>query len=89
MAEQKEKISKSGQGGDIRREIALIIDGMDFMSLSLALPQIMKEFNVSHMKAGALAHYKIPPKVFFVTELPKNPGGKVTKGKLIEQFKMA
>ena len=35
---------------------------------------------------GQLADYKIPAKVFFVPDLPKNPGGKVIKKKLIEQF---
>ena len=38
---------------------------------------------------GRLASYKIPQKMFFVPELPKNPGGKVIKGKLIEQFRTA
>jgi acyl-CoA synthetase (AMP-forming)/AMP-acid ligase II len=33
-----------------------------------------------------LADYKIPQKIFFVTELPRNPGGKVIKKKLIEQI---
>ncbi len=32
-----------------------------------------------------LAVYKIPQKIFFVTDLPRNPGGKVIKKKLIEQ----
>lgn len=32
-----------------------------------------------------LADYKIPQRIFFVTELPRNPGGKVIKKKLIEQ----
>jgi long-chain acyl-CoA synthetase len=35
---------------------------------------------------GQLADYKIPRKVFFVSDLPKNPGGKVIKKKLVEQF---
>jgi acyl-CoA synthetase (AMP-forming)/AMP-acid ligase II len=33
-----------------------------------------------------LATYKIPKEVFFLPELPTNPGGKVMKNKLIEQF---
>ena len=33
-----------------------------------------------------LASYKIPQKVFFLSDLPTNPGGKVMKNKLIEQF---
>lgn len=33
-----------------------------------------------------LAAYKIPQKVFFLAELPTNPGGKVMKNNLIEQF---
>jgi long-chain acyl-CoA synthetase len=36
--------------------------------------------------SGRLADYKIPRKVFSVPELPKNPGGKVNKKKLVEQF---
>jgi long-chain acyl-CoA synthetase len=32
-----------------------------------------------------LADYKIPQKIFFVKDLPRNPGGKVIKKKLIEQ----
>lgn len=35
---------------------------------------------------GQLADYKIPRKIFFVADLPKNPGGKVIKKKLVEQF---
>jgi long-chain acyl-CoA synthetase len=33
-----------------------------------------------------LASYKIPQRIFFLPDLPKNSGGKVIKGKLIEQF---
>lgn len=33
-----------------------------------------------------LASYKIPQTVFFLSELPTNPGGKVMKNELIEQF---
>jgi len=33
-----------------------------------------------------LADYKIPQKVFFLPQLPTNPGGKVMKNELIEQF---
>jgi long-chain acyl-CoA synthetase len=33
-----------------------------------------------------LASYKIPQRIFFVPDLPRNPGGKVIKRKLIEQF---
>jgi long-chain acyl-CoA synthetase len=33
-----------------------------------------------------LAEYKVPRKLFLVPELPKNPGGKVVKKKLVEQF---
>jgi len=33
-----------------------------------------------------LASYKIPQKIFFVTDLPKNPSGKVIKKKLTEQY---
>ncbi len=33
-----------------------------------------------------LASYKIPQKIFFLSELPTNPGGKVMKNKLAEQF---
>jgi long-chain acyl-CoA synthetase len=33
-----------------------------------------------------LASYKVPQRIFFVPDLPRNPGGKVIKGKLIEQF---
>lgn len=55
--EKAEKISKYGWFAIFGVGIALITDGMDFMSLSLALPQIMKEFNVSHMKGGALGTY--------------------------------
>ena len=33
-----------------------------------------------------LASYKIPQKVFFLAEMPTNPGGKVMKNKLVEQF---
>ena len=32
-----------------------------------------------------LADYKIPQKIFLVTDLPRNPGGKVIKKKLLEQ----
>jgi long-chain acyl-CoA synthetase len=32
-----------------------------------------------------LGDYKIPQKIFFVKDLPRNPGGKVIKKKLIEQ----
>ena len=32
-----------------------------------------------------LADYKIPQKIFYLTDLPRNPGGKVIKSKLIEQ----
>jgi long-chain acyl-CoA synthetase len=32
-----------------------------------------------------LAYYKIPQRMFLMTELPKNPGGKVMKKKLLEQ----
>jgi len=35
---------------------------------------------------GQLADYKVPKKVFFVQDLPRNPGGKVIKKTLIEQF---
>ncbi|MBS4215161.1 class I adenylate-forming enzyme family protein [Neobacillus rhizophilus] len=34
--------------------------------------------------AGKLANYKIPKEVAFVTELPKNPGGKVLKNVLMK-----
>ena len=30
--------------------------------------------------------FKAPQRIFFVPDLPRNPGGKVIKGKLIEQF---
>jgi long-chain acyl-CoA synthetase len=33
-----------------------------------------------------LADYKIPQKIFFVAELPRNPGGKVIKKKLVDEF---
>ena len=33
-----------------------------------------------------LAYYKIPQKILIVAELPRNPGGKVIKKKLVEQF---
>ena len=33
-----------------------------------------------------LADYKIPQQIIFVTELPRNPGGKVIKKRLIDQF---
>jgi long-chain acyl-CoA synthetase len=33
-----------------------------------------------------LASYKIPKKVFFLSEMPTNPGGKVMKNRLVEQF---
>ena len=33
-----------------------------------------------------LASYKIPQKIFFVPELPTNPGGKVMKNELIQKF---
>ena len=33
-----------------------------------------------------LASYKIPQKVFFLSDLPRNPGGKVMKNKLVDQF---
>ncbi len=33
-----------------------------------------------------LAPYKIPQKVFFLAEMPTNPGGKVMKNRLVEQF---
>ena len=33
-----------------------------------------------------LASYKIPQRVFFLAEMPTNPGGKVMKNKLVEQF---
>jgi long-chain acyl-CoA synthetase len=33
-----------------------------------------------------LASYKIPQKVFFLSEMPTNPGGKVMKNKLVEKF---
>ena len=33
-----------------------------------------------------LADYKIPQDIFFVAELPRNPGGKVMKKKLQEQL---
>ena len=33
-----------------------------------------------------LAYYKIPQKLFLVQDLPKNPGGKVMKKKLVEQI---
>ncbi|GAB4338414.1 MAG: long-chain fatty acid--CoA ligase [Candidatus Abyssubacteria bacterium] len=46
----------------------------------ITLPEI-QEFCRSQ-----LADYKIPRKLFLVPELPKNPGGKVVKQKLIEQF---
>lgn len=36
-----------------------------------------------------LASYKIPQRVFFVPDLPRNPGGKVMKNKLVEQFAKA
>jgi long-chain acyl-CoA synthetase len=32
-----------------------------------------------------LADYKIPPKIFLVPDLPRNPGGKVLKKILVEQ----
>lgn len=37
---------------------------------------------------GKLAYYKIPQKIFIVSDLPRNPGGKVIKKKLIESFLM-
>ena len=36
-----------------------------------------------------LAYYKIPQKLFLVQDLPKNPGGKVMKKKLVEQIQTA
>jgi acyl-CoA synthetase (AMP-forming)/AMP-acid ligase II len=33
-----------------------------------------------------LASYKIPQKIFFLPELPTNPGGKVMKNELVERF---
>ncbi len=33
-----------------------------------------------------LAEYKIPQKIYLVSDLPRNPGGKVMKKKLIEEF---
>jgi long-chain acyl-CoA synthetase len=33
-----------------------------------------------------LASYKIPQKVFFLPDLPRNPGGKVMKNILVHQF---
>ncbi|RJP23290.1 MAG: long-chain fatty acid--CoA ligase [Candidatus Abyssobacteria bacterium SURF_5] len=37
--------------------------------------------------AGHLADYKMPRKVFLVPDLPRNPGGKIMKSKLVEQFR--
>lgn len=42
---------------------------------------------LQHYCEDNLAAYKIPQKIFFLADLPKNPGGKVMKGKLIQQFK--
>lgn len=36
-----------------------------------------------------LASYKIPQKIFFLPELPTNPGGKVMKNELVERFSRA
>ena len=35
--------------------IALVVDGMDLQMLSLALPVLMKELNISKVAAGALS----------------------------------
>ncbi|MBI5116520.1 acyl--CoA ligase [Candidatus Poribacteria bacterium] len=48
-----------------------------------------EEISVNEIRefcTGQLADYKIPRKVFIVSDLPKNPGGKVIKKKLIEEF---
>jgi acyl-coenzyme A synthetase/AMP-(fatty) acid ligase len=36
-----------------------------------------------------LASYKMPQRLFFLPELPKNPGGKVIKNELTERFSRA
>lgn len=36
---------------------------------------------------GQLADYKIPSKIFITLELPRNPGGKVMKKELVNQYK--
>ena len=35
-----------------------------------------------------LASYKIPQRLFFLPELPTNPGGKVMKDKIIERLRI-
>ena len=35
---------------------------------------------------GKLARYKLPKSVVFVTELPRNPTGKVVKGELRDRY---
>jgi long-chain acyl-CoA synthetase len=48
-----------------------------------------EEFSVGEMRDFCLkylADYKIPQKIFFVADLPRNPGGKVIKKKLVEQI---
>jgi long-chain acyl-CoA synthetase len=46
----------------------------------------VQSVEVQNFCKGQLAAYKIPQKIFLVADLPRNPGGKVMKKNLIEQF---
>ncbi|MFC4767845.1 class I adenylate-forming enzyme family protein [Effusibacillus consociatus] len=50
---------------------------------------VITEEEVQQFVRERLADYKVPASIEFISELPRNPGGKVIKGKLKEKSNMA
>ena len=46
----------------------------------------MTEASVIGHCAGLMAHFKVPKRVVFVDELPKNPSGKLLKRELRQRY---
>jgi fatty-acyl-CoA synthase len=48
--------------------------------------QQMTEENLINAMRGQIAHFKIPKRVFFVSDFPRNPAGKILKRELKKEL---
>jgi fatty-acyl-CoA synthase len=46
----------------------------------------MTEENLINAMRGQIAHFKIPKRVFFVSDFPRNPAGKILKRELKKEL---
>ena len=65
-------------------EVAELIEAMEEkfgVSAAAAVVAVTEAELIAHSKAS-LAHYKVPKRVIFATELPRNASGKILKREL-------